>query len=83
MRKMINPKSGQELVISEHIILRNFWEYYVISDEGTSEDMLCLVMGDYQEMGWVSMAEIKPYIFSKTKVTKKTELMPADGWQWA
>ena len=35
MRKMI--KGNLKLDVVEHIILRNMWEYYVLSDEGQND----------------------------------------------
>ena len=79
MRKM-KTQYGSVLNVVEHIILRNFWEYYVTDDKYTDDIVRCLVMGDEQEIGDVSLSEIKPYIISRTKVLK--DLAPASGCTW-
>lgn len=68
--------------VVEHIILRNFWEYY-ITDETFGDDgdiVQALVMGYETELGDISLDEIKPYIISRTKNLE--EVMPAEGWRW-
>jgi hypothetical protein len=80
MRQMQN-KYGQ-LNITEHIITKNFWEYY-ITDETFGDDgdiVQAVVMGFETEIGDISLAEIKPYIITRTR--NLNEVMPADGWQW-
>ena len=84
MRKM--EKGNIKLKVVEHIILRNMWEYYVLQREPgditTQEDgvVYALVMGDHDEIGTVSMSEIKPYILSRTQ--DLDELEPASGYRW-
>ena len=83
MRKM--TKGNLKLDVVEHIILRNMWEYYILADEQGDEPdsdiKYALVMGFADEIGTVSMSEIKPHIFSRT--TDLNEIMPANGYQWA
>ena len=86
MRKMV--KGNLKLNVVEHIILRNMWEYYVLSDEGWSDwvsskpDIVyALVMGFNDEIGCVSLSEIQPHIISRT--SRLDEIMPADGYEWA
>ena len=78
--RTMKNKYGQ-LKIREHIILKNFWEYY-ITDEYPEESEIqnALVMGFETEQGDVYLPEIQPYIISRTK--KLDELMPAEGFQW-
>jgi hypothetical protein len=85
MRKMI--KGNLKLDVVEHIILRNMWEYYVLSDEGQNDwvssepdIVMALVMGFNDEIGCVSLSEIKPHIMTRT--TDLSEIMPADGYEW-
>jgi len=82
MRKMI--KGNLKLDVVEHIILRNMWEYYVLADkdgdEPDSDIKYALVMGFSDEIGTVSMSEIKPHIISRT--TDLSELLPAAGYEW-
>ena len=82
MRKMV--KGNLKLKVVEHIILRNMWEYFVLADEAGDEPdsdiKYALVMGFYDEIGTVSMSEIKPHIISRT--TDMNELLPASGFHW-
>ena len=83
MREM--KKGNLNLKVVEHIILRNMWEYYVLADEPDThapdpDIVYALVMGDYDEIGTVSLSEIKSHIFSRT--TDLNEIMPACGYEW-
>lgn len=85
MRKMV--KGNFKLDVVEHIILRNMWEYYVLSDEGQNDwvssepdIVMALVMGFNDEIGCVSLSEIKPHIISRT--SNLDDIMPADGYEW-
>ena len=75
-------KGDLKLEIVEHIILKNYWEYYILKDdEYSTEDIkAALVMGDATELGDVSLAEMEPYIKSRT--SNLSELMPAAGYKW-
>jgi hypothetical protein len=83
MRQMIN-EHGTTVKVIEHIILCNYWEYYILDANGYSNDSdirFALVVGDYTEMGSVSMDEIAPYIVSRT--TNLDNVMPPYlGWTW-
>lgn len=73
--------NGEPLKVIEHIILKNFWEYYVIDAETNTNDVkLCFVMGFENEMGDVYLPEIKPYIISKTKDLES--IAPATDYEW-
>ena len=83
MRKMV--RGNLELDVVEHIILRNMWEYYILADEPDThapdpDIVYALVMGFNDEIGTVSMSEIKPHIMTRT--TDLSEIMPADGYEW-
>lgn len=82
MRKMKRINSNDEpLEVIEHIILKNFWEYYVINNSENTDDIkLCYVLGFENEMGDVYIPEIKPYIISKTK--QLNDVMPAPNYEW-
>jgi len=63
-------------------MLSNMWEYYILDTNGYSNDSdirFALVVGDYTEMGSVSMDEITPYIVSRTT---DLDIMPAPHWSW-
>ena len=81
MRKMKKRDSKIVINVTEHIILKNFWEYY-ITDEETDDPKIkfALVMGHETELGDVYLPELQPYIISKTK--DLDELAPAEGWEW-
>ena len=78
MRKMKN-KYGIVNVL-EHIILRNYWEYYITDDKFNDDVVRSVVMGDETELGDISLSEIKPYVMSRTK--RLDEIAPASGWEW-
>jgi hypothetical protein len=79
MLQMTN-EHGHTVKVIEHIMLSNMWEYYIL--EAADEDGIAfaLVVGDYTEMGSVSMDEIAPYIVSRT--VRLHEILPAPGWSW-
>lgn len=78
-RKMTNGKTT--LVVVEHIIIKNFWEYYVTDRESDNPDIKeALVIGFETELGDVYMPEIAPYI--RTRTAKLEEIMAAPGWDW-
>lgn len=79
MRKMTD---GQTTInVLEWIIVNGiFWEYYVIDQWDQENCAYCLVDGEFQEIGLVSLDEIKPHISSRTK--DLNNLQPAPGWKW-
>ena len=78
MRHMTN-ESGDTVKVIEHIILSNLWEYYILEAADENGIAFALVVGDYTEMGSVSMDEIAPYIVSRTT---DLDIMPAPMWTW-
>jgi hypothetical protein len=70
---------GESFAVSRHIILRNFWEYYV---EEPDENGITFgfVMGFENEWGSVDYNEIKPYIISEAKGTALDEVMAPAGY---
>lgn len=79
MRKMTDGTTT--LSILEWIIVRGInWEYYVFEKWNEDNCAYCLVDGDFQEMGLVSLDEIKPYIFARTK--DLDSIAAAPGWKW-
>jgi len=79
-KKMIQQDGEIEIEVLEHIILRNFWEYYVYEEPDENGITYALVVGADIEMGAVSLYEIRPYIITRT--TDLDEVMPAPGWRW-
>jgi len=79
MRKMTDGTNT--LNILEWIIVTGcFWEYYVTEKWDENNCAYCLVDGDFQELGLVSLDEIKPFISARTQDLTKVE--PAPGWKW-
>ena len=79
-------KGDLKLNVVEHIMTTNMWEYYILADEPDThapdpDIVYALVMGFEDEIGTVSMSEIKPYIMSRT--TNINDLFPATGYQWS
>ena len=79
MRKM-HDSHGTTIIVIEHLMLRNGWEYYLIEDFDSDGIGFALVYGDFTEMGSVSLDEMRPYIVSRTK--NLDELAPCEDWQW-
>lgn len=81
MRTMEHIDSKTKLNVVEHIILKNFWEYYVTDRPSDDENIKeCFVMGFENELGDVYIPEIRPYIISKTKDLEN--VAPASGFRW-
>lgn len=79
MRVMV--KDGTKINVVEHIMTKNFWEYYITDeDTGSADRKFALVMGDYVELGDVSLSEIQSFIIARTK--DMSEVFPAKGWKW-
>jgi len=76
-----NEDSSEPFAVAQHIILRNFWEYYL---EETDKDGIAFgyVMGIEKEWGSVSMDEIKPYIVSVARGKELNYIMPPEGYYW-
>ena len=76
-----NEDSSEPFAVTQHIILRNGWEYYL---EQTDEDGYAFgyVMGFANEWGMVDLAEIKPYIVSRVTGETLNEIMAPAGYLW-
>lgn len=79
MRKM-KDKHGDILNIVDWWMTVNHWEYYITDQEEDDDIVFAMVCGDFDEMGYVSKAEINPWIRSRT--SNLNEIQPAPGWQW-
>ena len=78
MRQMIN-EHGTTVNVIEHIILTNYAEYYLLEEADEYGIAFALVVGDYTELGNVSIDEITPYIDTRTT---NLDIMPAPNWRW-
>ena len=76
-----NDGEGEPFSVAQHIILQNFWEYY-LSEPDENGIAFGFVMGLENEWGSVDMNEIKPYIISQVKGTALDEVMPPEGYYW-
>lgn len=76
-----NEDSSEPFAVAQHIILQNFWEYYL---EEADENGIAFgyVMGFENEWGSVSMDEIKPYVISRATGEMLNDIMPPDGYSW-
>jgi hypothetical protein len=72
-------EQGTTVDVIEHIMLSNMWEYYILEAADENGIAFALVVGDYTELGSVSMEEIAPYISSRTT---DLNLLPAPNWSW-
>ncbi len=85
MRKMQSEDGKTTVKITKHIVLKNFWEYYVVYDdemqfEENDDIQFAYVLGFAQEFGNISMSEMKPHIISET--TNLNDVAPAPDWKW-
>lgn len=79
MSKILVSKDGGQFTVHAHIILRNWWEYYL---EKPDEDGRAFgyAMGAENEWGYVYMPELRPHIISETR--NMDEVMPPEGYKW-
>jgi len=80
-RNIVEYKGGAPFTVHQHIILKNFWEYYL---ERTDEDGIAFgfVMGAENEWGSVSINEIKPHIASIARGNELEHVMAPAGYIW-
>lgn len=78
-RKMKSPH-GEVFTVHQHIITRNFWEYYILDNHKNRDIRFALVLGFENEMGDVSMSEIAPHVVTRT--SNLDGCMSAPGWEW-
>ena len=80
--RVMKSSHGSTLNVAQHVILGNFWEYYL---EPTDSDGIAfgLVMGFENELGYVDMKHIKPHAMSIASGDELEDIMPAKGWRWA
>lgn len=76
MRKM--SKGGVVINVIQWFMTENFWEYYVV-DIDENNIAFCLVMGMENELGYVDLEEIEPFITIRSKELPSD---PAKGWRW-
>ena len=72
---------GESFAVSRHIILRNFWEYYV-EEPNENGATFGFVMGFENEWGSVDYNEIKPHIISEVRGTALNEVMAPADYVW-
>jgi hypothetical protein len=80
-RNIIPNKGGEPFTVHQHIILKNFWEYYLGE---TDKDGVAFgyVMGIENEWGSVYLPEIKPYIIGEARANDLFHIMPPEGYYW-
>ena len=85
-RNIIRNEGGEPFAVRQHIILKNFWEYYLGEAEkvGGNDYGIAFgyVMGFENEWGSVDLNEIKPYVISATAGSGLKEIMPPAGYRW-
>lgn len=85
--RQLTQDNPSEFKPVEHIILVNMWEYYVIDTEDGTGQMFGYVMGEFPELGYFNISEIKPYILTRAKLeTTDTDsdqyIAPPMGYEW-
>jgi hypothetical protein len=80
-RNIISNEGGEPFTVHQHIILKNFWEYY-LGETDKHGVAFGYVMGFANEWGSVDMKEIKPYVISRCGGNMLDEVMPPEGYCW-
>ena len=80
-RNIISSEGGEPFTVHQHIILKNFWEYY-LGETDKHGIAFGYVMGFANEWGSVDMKEIKPYVVSRCGGNMLDEVMPPEGYFW-
>lgn len=78
-RKMKN-QYGEVFTVHQHLITKHFWEYYILDNHKDRDIRFALVLGFENEMGDVSMSEIKPHVAMRTEDMEG--VMPPPDWKW-
>lgn len=79
MRRLAKGRTSGEAQIVEHVILKNWWEYYLCEPDENGV-AFGFVMGHENEWGYVDLKEIEPYVMMRTK--DLYEVMPPAGYMW-
>jgi hypothetical protein len=80
-RNITPNEGGEPFTVHQHIILKNFWEYY-LGEPDKNGIAFGYVMGFENEWGDVSMEEIKPYIIGEARANDLWHIMPPEGYCW-
>ena len=72
---------GDAFAVSQHIILRNFDEYY-LEDADENGMAFGYVMGVENEWGYVPLEEIEPYIIIKNVGEALEHVLPPANYTW-
>ena len=80
-RNIKHIDGGEPFAVTHHIILKNFWEYYL---EETDSCGLSFgyVMGNENEWGMVDMEEIEPHVIGRARENDLWHIMPPEGYRW-
>ena len=80
-RNIIPNKGGEPFTVHQHIILKNFWEYY-LGETDENGVAFGYVMGIANEWGSVDLNEIKPYIIGQARANDLWHIIPPEGYCW-
>ena len=81
MRTMVSKERGSELKVHSHHITKNFWEYY-LEEPDKDGNTFGFVMGLENELWYVNINEIEPYVSMVTRGEVLNGIMPAEGFEW-
>lgn len=80
-KRKIVGSNGSVFTVIEHLMLKNFWEVYVLEDEENTKDtVMAVVMGFETELGPVYLPELSGLVISRTK--DLSDLAPPTGYSW-
>ena len=80
-RNIIHNEGGEPFTVHQHIILKNFWEYY-LGETDKNGVAFGYVMGIENEWGSVYLPEIEPYIIGRARENDLWHIMPPEGYYW-
>ena len=80
-RNIISNQGGEPFAVHQHIILKNFWEYY-LGETDENGIAFGFVMGFASEWGSVDVDEISPHILSRASGSMLNDIMPPEGYYW-
>ena len=84
-RNIVKEEGGEPFAVHTHIILKNFWEYYLEKPDKDGNAFGLVLGGNnggYDEWGTVYMEEIKPYIATIARGNELEHIMPPVGYRW-
>ena len=78
MRTM--KRGNAKLNVVKHVILQNFFEYFITELPDANGIGMAYVVGDYDEYGSIAQYDIDNHAMSST--VELNDILAAPGWEW-